>query len=169
MRLLIAFVAGAAFISASTSTLTYAPSLWRLGPFVRPSHDYPVIVSSPQATFLDPIRKAPVQWEALHTFNPSAVVRDGKIDLLYRAEDDTGKMAIGEHTSRLGLATSTDGIHFTRNPAPVFFPAHDAQFDREWPGGTEDPRIVQSADGMYVLTYTQWNRKIFRVSIATSR
>lgn len=41
--------------------------------------------------------------------------------------------------------------------------------EREWPGGTEDPRIVQSPDGLYVLTYTQWNRKIYRIGIATSR
>jgi beta-1,2-mannosidase len=78
-------------------------------------------------------------------------------------------MTIGGHTSRLGLAESKDGIHFTRLPAPVFYPAEDGQKDREWPGGVEDPRIVQSEDGTYVLTYTQWNRKSYDVGIATSR
>jgi len=33
----------------------------------------------------------------------------------------------------------------------------------------EDPRIVESEDGTYVLTYTQWNRKTYSVGIATSR
>jgi predicted GH43/DUF377 family glycosyl hydrolase len=56
-----------------------------------------------------------------------------------------------------------------REQAPVFFPADDAQKAREWPGGTEDPRIVESPDGTYVLTYTQWNRRNYRVGIATSR
>jgi len=142
---------------------------WMLGPFVRAKQGEPVIVPDAKATFMDPIRQEPVQWEALHTFNPAAIVRDGKIVVLYRAEDNTGEMEIGGHTSRIGMATSTDGIHFDRRPEPVFYPANDAQKAREWPGGTEDPRIVEGADGMYVLTYTQWNRKNYRVGIATSR
>ena len=109
-----------------------------------------------------------MHWEALHTFNPAAIVRDGKVYVLYRAEDDSGAMEVGGHTSRLGLAESKDGISFTRQPDPVFYPADDAQESREWPGGVEDPRIVEKEDGGYVLTYTQWNRKTFSVGIATS-
>jgi predicted GH43/DUF377 family glycosyl hydrolase len=112
--------------------------------------------------------KASTHWESLHTFNPAAIVRDGKVFVLYRAEDSSGSMEIGSHTSRLGLAESTDGIHFTRQDAPVFFPAKDEQKSREWPGGVEDPRIVETEDGTYVLTYTQWNRKAVDVGIATS-
>lgn len=141
---------------------------WEIGPFTRRADDAPVIRPNAAAVFQDPIKKAPVHWEALHTFNPAAVVRDGKIDVLYRAEDDTGAMQIGMHTSRLGLAESADGIHFTRRPEPVFYPAEDAQKSREWPGGVEDPRIVESPDGTYVLTYTQWNRQTYSVGIATS-
>ena len=117
-----------------------------------------MIAPRPESTFIDPILKAPAHWEALHTFNPAAIVRDGKMVVLYRAEDDSGAMEIGGHTSRLGLAESKDGIHFTRRAEPVFFPAEDDQKAREWPGGVEDPRIVESEDGTYVLTYTQWNR-----------
>ena len=142
---------------------------WMLGPFVRAAQGEPMIAPDAKATFMDPILKKPVQWEALHTFNPAAIVREGKIVVLYRAEDNTGLMEIGGHTSRLGMATSTDGVHFERRPEPVFYPADDAQKAREWPGGTEDPRIVEGPDGTYVLTYTQWNRKNYRVGIATSR
>lgn len=122
----------------------------------------------PESVFVCPIRKAPVHWEALHTFNPAAIVRAGKVYLLYRAEDDTGEMAIGGHTSRIGLAESADGIHFSRHPEPVLYPANDDQKDREWPGGCEDPRIVESPDGTYVMTYTQWNRTTYDAAIATS-
>jgi predicted GH43/DUF377 family glycosyl hydrolase len=115
------------------------------------------------------MRKAPVHWEALHTFNPAAVVRNGKVMLLYRAEDDTGSMEIGGHTSRLGLAESDDGVHFTRRGSPVFYPTDDDQKTREWEGGCEDPRVVETEDGTYVLTYTQWNRKITDAAIATSK
>jgi predicted GH43/DUF377 family glycosyl hydrolase len=127
-----------------------------------------VISPLPNATFTDPILKSSAHWEALHTFNPAAIVRDGKVYVLYRAEDDSGQMEIGGHTSRLGLAESEDGIHFTRRPEPVFFPAVDNEQAREWPGGVEDPRIVEAEDGTYVLTYTQWNRQTFSVGIATS-
>jgi len=109
-----------------------------------------------------------VAWEAYATFNPAAVVKDGKVFLLYRAEDASGAQQIGGHTSRLGLAESTDGLHFTRRGTPVLYP-DTAQRQYEWPGGVEDPRIVESDDGTYILTYTQWNRDVPRLAVATSR
>ncbi|MDE3199819.1 MAG: pesticidal protein Cry15Aa, partial [Acidobacteriota bacterium] len=142
---------------------------WEIGPFVRPEVGNPVITPQPSSTFEDPIAGKAIHWEALHTFNPAAIVRKGKIYVLYRAEDDTGAMEIGGHTSRLGMAVSKDGIHFERMPAPVFYPAKDSQEAREWPGGVEDPRIVESPGGMYVLTYTQWTRKTYSVGIAISK
>jgi predicted GH43/DUF377 family glycosyl hydrolase len=161
-------------ISLSTALLCAATlhaqdtAKWEIGPFTRPSQGNPVITPRSQSTFADPILKSPVHWETLHTFNPAAVVRNGKVYVLYRAEDNSGNMQIGDHTSRLGLAESQDGIHFTRLAEPVFYPAEDAQKSREWPGGVEDPRIVESTDGTYVLTYTQWNRTTYSVGIATS-
>ncbi len=157
----------AGLLAAGLQAQTIAP--WQIGPFTRPAIGNPVIAPLTSASFIDPILKTPVHWEALHTFNPAAIVRDGKIFVLYRAEDDSGAMEIGGHTSRLGLAESEDGIHFTRRPEPVFCPDKDKQQAREWPGGVEDPRLVESEDGTYVLTYTQWNRKTFSVGIATSR
>jgi inosine-uridine nucleoside N-ribohydrolase/predicted GH43/DUF377 family glycosyl hydrolase len=141
---------------------------WEIGPFTRPASGNPVITPLPASTFIDPVLKTPAHWEALHTFNPAAIVRQGKVEVLYRAEDGSGAMAIGGHTSRLGMAESTDGIHFTRRAEPVFFPAEDGEKEREWPGGVEDPRLVESENGTYVLTYTQWNRTTYSVGIATS-
>jgi predicted GH43/DUF377 family glycosyl hydrolase/lysophospholipase L1-like esterase len=143
-------------------------SPWVIGPLTRPANGNPVIAPRPDSMFTDPVSGVQVAWEALHTFNPAAVVRNGKVYVLYRAEDNSGAMEIGGHTSRLGLAESNDGIHFTRMGEPVFYAADDDQKGREWPGGVEDPRIVESADGTYVLTYTQWNREIYSVGIATS-
>lgn len=142
---------------------------WFLGPFRRPAAVKPVIEPRRESVFECPLRKAPVHWEALHTFNPAAIVRNGKVYVLYRAEDDSGAMMIGGHTSRIGLAESDDGVHFTRRPEPVLFPAEDDQREREWPGGCEDPRIVEAEDGTYVLTYTQWNQKTYDAGVATSR
>jgi predicted GH43/DUF377 family glycosyl hydrolase len=142
---------------------------WVIGPFSRPAEGNPVVTPRPESKFTDPILKTPVEWEALHTFNPAAIVKDGKVYVLYRAEDKSGAMEIGGHTSRLGLAESGDGIDFKRMDEPVFYPAEDAQKAREWPGGVEDPRIVESEDHTFVLTYTQWNRETYSVGIATSR
>ena len=96
-------------------------------------------------------------WESAGTFNPSAVLRDGKIVLLYRAQDKGG-------TSRLGYAESLDGVHFTRRSEPVFSP----QTDYEKDGGVEDPRLVQFGD-TYYLTYTGYNKKDAQLCLATSK
>jgi predicted GH43/DUF377 family glycosyl hydrolase len=159
-------IAAIAFCAVILQAQTAQP--WQIGPFTRPLEGNPVIAPLHASAFADPILHAPAHWEALHTFNPAAIVRDNKVYVLYRAEDDSGAMQIGGHTSRLGLAESSDGIHFTRRPAPVFFPAVDGEQSREWPGGVEDPRIVEREDGVYVLTYTQWNRQTYSVGIATS-
>jgi predicted GH43/DUF377 family glycosyl hydrolase len=142
---------------------------WVIGPWARASQA-PIIRPRPESTFIDPISGKSVHWEALHTFNPAAIVKDGKIVVLYRAEDDSGEMMIGGHTSRLGMAVSTDGVHFERGPQPVFYPSKDDQMERESPGGVEDPRLVESPDGRYILTYTQWSRNthVFTIGVATS-
>src|SRR6185503_16736620 len=88
-------------------------SAWMFGPFAKPTRVNPVISPSATATFRSPMSDSVVRWEEFATFNPAAVVRDGKVFLLYRAEDSSGETMIGGHTSRLGLAESTDGLHFT--------------------------------------------------------
>lgn len=157
------------FVFSVAAAIGEAEGPWMLGPFTRPTSATPVIDPNVNSVFDDPVSGKPVQWEALHTFNPAAVVRGGQVYVLYRAEDNSGEMKIGGHTSRLGLATSKDGVHFSRAMAPSFFPAKDSQIEREWPGGVEDPRLVESEDGTYVLTYTQYNRVTYDIGIATSK
>ena len=146
-------------LPGKSDTTNYRPAggrAWIIGPFTRAANQ-PVIRPDPASEFSDPITGRVVHWEALHTFNPAAIVKDGKIFVLYRAEDDSGEMKIGGHVSRLGLAGSTDGIHFTRLAEPVFYPSADSESVRESPGGVEDPRLVEGPDGAYILTYTQWS------------
>ena len=142
---------------------------WQLGPFTKPLAVNPVISPRTTSSFRSPLGDSVARWEEYATFNPAAVVRDGKVHLLYRAEDASGSEIIGGHTSRLGLAVSDDGLRFTRRPSPVLYPDNDAQTANEWPGGVEDPRIVEAEDGRYVLTYTQWNRQVPKLAVATSR
>lgn len=160
------------FVLLSITRLVVAAdniSVTEFGRFERPPESKPIITPKPKIIFQDPLEQRPVEWEALHTFNPAAIVRNGKVFVLYRAEDNSGSMKIGMHTSRLGLAESADGVHFQQHAQPVFYPDRDTEQSREWPGGVEDPRIVESEDGTYILAYTQWNRNTYRVGIASSR
>lgn len=134
-------------------------------PFLKLDSVNPILTSSGSPSFLCPVRKEKVRWEEKDVFNPAAVVKDQKIFLIYRAEDTVGKFA---GTSRLGLAESSDGIHFTKFKAPVFFPDNDPMKVYEWEGGCEDPRIVETETGTYFLTYTAWDGKTARLAIASS-
>lgn len=139
---------------------------WAFGGFVRAENN-PIISPDSTVFFNDPMTGKPNAWESDNTFNPGATIKDGKIIVLYRAEDNSG-MGIGFHTSRIGYAESDDGIHFKRNKVPVLFPANDSQKEFEWPGGCEDPRVEVTQNGTYVIFYTQWNRKLPRLGVATS-
>jgi predicted GH43/DUF377 family glycosyl hydrolase len=104
-------------------------------------------------------------FESAGTFNPAVVEKDGKIVMLYRAQD-------GKGTSRLGYAVSEDGIHFQQSPNPVFGP--EAPYEKG--GGTEDPRLVEM-QGTYYLTYTGYDnvdgvgpgKRDAQLCLATSR
>lgn len=135
---------------------------WTLGPFVKNDAANPILAPAAEGTFACPIRRAPVRWEERAIYNPAAVVREGQVFLLYRAQDRDG-------TSRLGIATSKDGVHFARRPLPVLYPDEDARKADEWPGGCEDPRLVEDAGGRYVLTYTAYDGTKARLAVATSK
>src|SRR6476620_7685474 len=102
---------------------------WGLGPFTKLDSVNPVLQPDPYLSFEDPVLQDSIRWEQKDVFNPAAVVRNDTLFLLYRAEDTVGKSA---GTSRIGLAWSTDGMHFNKNPHPVFFPDSDPQLEWEW-------------------------------------
>jgi predicted GH43/DUF377 family glycosyl hydrolase len=141
---------------------------WAFGPFVRPTGVNPLISPDTTSRFNDPMYKRSVDWESNDTFNPAATIKDGKIFILYRAEDKSGT-GIGGRTSRLGLAESKDGISVKRSPVPVLYPSNDSQKEFEWTGGCEDPRVAMTANGTYVVFYTQWNHDMPRLGVATSK
>lgn len=82
-------------------------------------------------------------WEIQATFNPGAIIFQGKVVLLYRAIG-------GDGLSRFGLAKSVDGFTFERFEDPIFEAELTNQYERL---GVEDPRIVQIED-TYYITYT---------------
>lgn len=146
---------------------------WALGGFERPVGVNPLVEPIANSLFQCPMKGSSVSWELADTFNPAAVVKDGKVCILYRAEDNPAA-GIGGRTSRIGLVESKDGTHIDfRSPVPVMYPdQQEASKTYEWDGGCEDPRVVEGVDSkgkrMFVMTYTAWNHKKFRLSIATS-
>lgn len=134
---------------------------WAMQGFVKVDSLNPILIPSDKEKFTCPITHLTVSWREKNVLNPAAVVKDGKVYLLYRSQDSA-------MTSRIGLAVSDDGLHFTKLPVPVLFPADDSMKKYEWTGGVEDPRIVESDAGLYILTYTAYDGKTARLCIATS-
>jgi predicted GH43/DUF377 family glycosyl hydrolase len=91
------------------------------------------------------------------TFNPAAVLVGSNTVLLYREQDAAG-------TSRIGYASSPDGIHFTLRPQPVLAPEADYEKD----GGVEDPRVLKIGD-LFYMTYTGYNKRDAQLCMATSK
>jgi predicted GH43/DUF377 family glycosyl hydrolase len=138
-----------------------AQAAWSFKEFVKVDSVNPILVPDRNFIFNCPVEKGMVHWQSKNVLNPTAFVKDGKVHLLYRAQDSA-------MTSRLGLAISEDGIHFTKQPAPIFFPAADSFLKYEWKGGVEDPRIVAMPDSGYLLTYTSYDGKTARLCFATT-
>jgi len=90
-----------------------------------------------------------------YVYNPAAIVRAGRVCLLYRAHTE-------DLVSSLWLAESDDGLAFECRPEPVFVPAEDYESH-----GCEDPRLAE-VDGTYYLTYTAWDGTTAQLSLATS-
>lgn len=95
-------------------------------------------------------------WESAFLYNPTAIVVEETVFLLYRAQNVS-------KTSSIGLAWSTDGYNFTRLNAPIIY----ATEDYETIGGTEDPRIVR-INGTFYVTYTAFNNVSAQLCMATS-
>lgn len=94
-------------------------------------------------------------WESGNLYNPAALVSGDEVILLYRAHGT-------DLISHVGMARSTDGFTFEREPEPIMSPEHD--YERY---GCEDPR-VSYIDGTYYLTYTGWDRRMAQLCLATS-
>ncbi|HVW94545.1 MAG TPA: glycoside hydrolase family 130 protein [Mucilaginibacter sp.] len=145
--------------AASADSVSTMPS-WALPEFSKIDSVNPILGPG-NGNFKDPVTGKESKWEERDVFNPAIVAKDGKVYMLYRAQDSAG-------TSRLGFAESSDAVHFIRREQPVFYPDNDAYKAQEWPGGCEDPRIVADDKGVYYMTYTAYDGHTARLMVATS-
>ena len=149
-----------------TETTDSGPDIWMLG--FEKTDINPIMTADSSYVFIDPVTKEDVQWQKADVFNPAAIVRNDTVFMLFRAEDNP-EAVLGGRTSRIGLAYSTDGINFGQYPEPVLYPKEDEFSKWDYPGGIEDPRVVEMPDGTYLMMYTSWNKDVARLSSATSK
>lgn len=153
--------------SSNKSETTEVPNQdWTLVPFIKQDSVNPVMLPDSNLVFTCPILKKRVRWAQKDVFNPAAIVRNDTLFLLFRAEDVIGKYA---GTSRIGLAYSVDGLHFSKYQQPVLYPDNDAYKKWEWEGGCEDPRVVEDENGAYFMTYTAYDGDKARLLVASSK
>lgn len=141
------------------------PEKWLLG--FKKTDTNPIMTADSSYVYTDPITENQVQWQKADVFNPGAVVRNDTVFLFFRAEDNP-EAILGGRTSRIGLAYSTNGINFNKYPMPVLYPDNDEFNKWDYPGGIEDPRVVETPDGTYIMLYTSWNKEMARLSSASS-
>lgn len=188
MKLSILLLSILLFIScnkkSSTEELTpkkLTENQWAFPHFEKIDSINPILNPSSVLEFIDPITGISIKWEERNVLNPTALVKNDSVYLLYRAQDKDG-------TSRIGLAISSDGLHFVKQPSPIFYPDNDEMKIYEWNykkdpnykanssetdtnyfDGVEDPRIIESESGEYIMTYTSYDGKTARLSIASSK
>lgn len=100
----------------------------------------------------EPILKPTSGWMEAGVFNTAVEKLGGKTILLFRAQDKAG-------VSRIGYAESPDGLHFAVRPEPAL--AGNGR-------SMEDPRLVR-INGVYYLTYTDYDGKTAQLALATSK
>lgn len=162
MRIQYIFLGVLLAISACNTKPVANSTSWELPNFVKVDSVNPILFPDTSFQFPCPVAKKSIQWQSKNVLNPTAFIKEGKVYLLYRAQDSS-------MTSRLGIAISEDGIHFQKQPNPVFYPAPDDFYKYEKNGGVEDPRIVMTPDSSYFLTYTAYDGKTARLCFATSK
>lgn len=141
--------------------------LSELSAFYKPAEN-PILKADSTLIFYDSLKKENVRWQRADVFNPAAIVKDGRVYMFTRSEDNPAAI-LGGRTSRIGLAVSEDGMHFKHFPAPVLYPREDEFKQYDYPGGCEDPRVVETEEGLYVMAFTSWNYDVPRLSIAVSK
>lgn len=110
-------------------------------PSLPKKHILPLATRSPEHPILVPRTGKEFWWESNGVFNPGVTEYNGKIVLLYRAYDSF-------RISRLGLATSSDGIHFQQHPVPAIDTDPEDADERL---GIEDPRITKIGSTYYIV------------------
>ena len=136
----------------TTCSLTFIDVIGLIDKMLKKETELIKFTRAKENPIISPIKDHP--WEAKATFNPAAIYLENKVHILYRAMSE-------DNTSTIGYAQSKDGIHIDyRSPNPIYTPREPFE-QKLIPGGnsgTEDPRLTQIGDKIYML-YTAFDGK----------
>jgi len=102
---------------------------------------------------LDPVMSPTLgTWDMRGAFNPSVGIFDNIFQMVYRGNEKAAPGEGGPAASSLGYATSTDGINWTKDPAPMLL---------RWENGSqslEDPVLLINpfGDNVHYVGYTDY-------------
>lgn len=108
---------------------------WSVGPFKKDEK----YTFEKTVTLNDPTC---IGWTSAFIFNPSLMVKDDKLYLIYRVS--VKKESLG---SRIALAVYEEGKGWYEHPDPLLYPVEDDEFL-----SVEDPKVYRIDDG-YVMFY----------------
>lgn len=134
----IGLLTGSLFAAGGAAQADYTSSNlpdWAIGPFTRQPQPSPAPVLTPESG----------AWDSQHVLNPGVVYRNGQFDMLYRAD--------GGGPDAIGLATSTDGLHFTHSPSNPVLTGTVLPYES---GGVFDPRLYE-LNGTYYAFIEGYN------------
>lgn len=133
------------------------PSAWAIGRATAPDPLGPWTVDPAEPVLLPGPEG---EWDAARVSVPNVFKTDDGYVMFFDGFDSNGALGSGA-TRQIGMATSADGVEWTRydDPAttdapfaasdPVFVPAEGDAWDSAWVG---QPRVVLTPDG-YVMSY----------------
>lgn len=113
-----------------------------------------MLVKSPTNPILGPISS--LWWSNKKVYNAASFVKDNVYTLVYRAIGD-------DYISRLGMASSLDGVNFRVQEKPIFEPLNKYELH-----GCEDPRITLIND-TYWMAYTAYDGLSARAALTSTK
>ena len=124
------------------------------------------LIRSKKNPIIEPVSSR--NWESKATFNPTAIVHDGKVHIIYRAIGDND-------ISVLGYAKSDDGHNIIPHSKELAYYHQNRKYSEKfskkdernilkinyssgggWSGGCEDPRLTVLDDKIYMI-YTSFD------------
>lgn len=128
-------------------------------PKIGPLRSSPLITRHPTNPVLTPEQ---VPYPSKLTYNAGVVKKDGQYIMVFRNDYGFDEKTKKAPNFQLGLARSSDGIHWQVEPEPLF------QGDGEEVMGSYDPRL-SIMDDMFYLCYAQFTRHGYRATISRTR
>jgi predicted GH43/DUF377 family glycosyl hydrolase len=132
----------------------YDGTVWRTG--LATSLDGLHWEKSPANPILSPSKS---DWDvSIISANGSAIVVNGKVFYFYQGVDKN-------ILTQIGLATSDDGVHFTKRPAPVFTVGAAHSWES---AAVADPYVIQRDGYLYLYYLGQDDLGVQRLGVARS-